>query len=228
MKKMAAIWIALLMMFSACALALTGSGYPAFDGVELPDDRFGGSFGNERLLLTFDPSPDYSSLEDGMLQLCFFAFDADRENCLELYLLLPEDLSASDGSPVSTASVYFYESSKSGEVLYFASQEGERKLPEGSNLKITLDRVEIGADAISAGGMLEGLLFAYRDDVPTGEMLDIRDAHFDFTLPMTQSGPPTPQPSIPPRDAQDTPEPTAAPKLPASPAFTLPPEYAKA
>ena len=51
MKKLSAILLALLLMCSACALALSGAGYPAYDGAELRDDALGASFNGESLLL---------------------------------------------------------------------------------------------------------------------------------------------------------------------------------
>ena len=53
-------------------------------------------------------------------------------------------------------------------------------------------------------GALEATLYAYRNNLPTGETLTLNGARFDFTLPLNAG-------------AQDG----------AAPAFTLPPDYAK-
>ena len=195
MKKLAALLLTLLLMCLPCALALSGSGYPAYDGATLPDNAFGASFGGESLLLSFDPDPEYSGRMDGALQLSFYAYNADEDHLLELYLVLPEDLRAGDGSGLSFAALYLYESDNAAETLYFASQLGGQADPEGTQLKITLERVDVGADAISASGMLDATLVAYRNDRPTGETLTIRDAHFNFTLPL-QASAATPSPTL--------------------------------
>ena len=195
MKKLAATLLAALLICLSCALALSGSGYPAFDGVELPNDAFGASFGDDRLLLTFDPDAEYSNRMNGTLQLSFYAYNADEDHLLELYLELPEDLRAGDGSGLSFAALYLYESDNAAETLYFASQWGGQADPEGTQLKITLERVDVGADAISASGMLDATHLAYRNDRPTGETLTIRDAHFNFTLPL-QASAATPSPTL--------------------------------
>lgn len=215
MKELAALVLILLLMGNVCALALNGTGYPAFDGAELPDDSLGGSFGGERLLLAFDPSADYSNLWQGSLQLCFFAFDERQENYLELYLLLPEDLAAGDGSDLAFASVNLYEASSSHELLYCAAREGDAIDPAGARLELTLDRVDVGANQISASGTLNGLLCAYSGDIPTGETLELEDVRFDFTLPLSQSALPS-----------GAPDGSALPGG-IKPAFTLPPDYAE-
>lgn len=195
MKKLAAILLALLLMCSACAFALSGAGYPAYDGSELSDDAFGASFGGENLLLDFDPAPEYSNRMDGTLQLSFYAYDASGKYCLELYLMLPEKLSA--GEP-SSASLYLYEGNGEWETLYFAALENGAPLPLESGLKLNLEQVDASADAISGSGTLEATLFAYKNDLPTGETLTLNNARFRFTLPLNPA-----------------------------PAFTLPPDYAK-
>ena len=200
MKKLAAILLTLLMCLTS-ALALSGSGYPAYDGATLPDDAFGASFGGESLLLGFDPAPEFSGRMDGSLQLSFYAYDASGETCLELYLLLPENPVA--GEP-AFASLYLYEGDASGETLYFASEKDGAALPTGSSLKLELEQVDASADAISGRGTLEATLLAYRNNLPTGETLTLNDARFSFTLPLNAG-------------AQDG----------AAPAFTLPPDYAR-
>lgn len=191
MKKLAAILLALLLMCSACAFALSGAGYPAYDGSELSDDAFGASFGGENLLLDFDPAPEYSNRMDGTLQLSFYAYDASGKYCLELYLMLPENLSA--GEP-SSASLYLYEGDGDGETLYFAALENGAPLPLESGLKLNLEQVDASADAISGSGTLEATLFAYKNDLPTRETLTLNNARFRFTLPLS----PAPAFTLPP------------------------------
>lgn len=207
MKTLSAILISLLLMCLPGALALSASGYPAFDGAALPDDAFGASFGGEQLLLRFDPSGEYSNRMDGTLQLSFYAYDESGENLLELYLMLPEEPTIGDAD---FAAIYLYEVKPDGETLYFASQMNGAAVPENASLKLTLKDVESGADAISASGTLEATLLAYQDDLPTGEVLALSGAQFDFTLPLGADA------ALPESSAK-----------PATPAFTLPPDYAR-
>lgn len=195
MKKLSAILLTLLLMCAPCALALSGAGYPAYDGAELPDNSLGASFDGESLLLDFDPDPEYSNRMDGSLQLSFYAYDASEKYCLEMYLLLPENPSV--GEP-SSASLYLYEGDGDSETLYLAARENGAALPEGSSLQLNLEQLDVGADAISGSGTLEATLFAYKNDLPTGEVLVLQNARFRFTLPLNPA-----------------------------PAFTLPPDYAR-
>ena len=147
MKKLAAILLALLLMCSACAFALSGAGYPAYD--------------------------------------------ASGKYCLELSLMLPENLSA--GEP-SSASLYLYEGDGDGETIYFAALENGAPLPLESGLKLNLEQVDASADAISGSGTLEATLFAYKNDLPTGKTLTLNNARFRFTLPLN----PAPAFTLPP------------------------------
>ena len=210
MKTLSAILLSLLLMCSACALALSGAGYPAYDGADLPNDAFGARFGDERLLLRFDPAPEYSNRMEGTLQLSFYAYDASETFCLELYLLLPEQLQTNDAGELDFAELYLYEGNGQEETLYFAAMESGATQPAESNLHIHLEQVEVRADAISASGTLEAGLIAYQNDLPTGEILTLTDARFSFTLPLNAGA------QLPEASAK-----------PASPAFTLPPDYAK-
>ena len=216
MKTLAAILLSLLLMCASCALALSGSGYPAFDGGALPDGAFGARIDGESLLLTFDPDEEYSNRMDGSIQLSFYAYNADEDHLLELYLVLPEDLRPGDEGDMPFSALYLYESDKAGETVYFASRLGGQADPEGTQLRITLEHVAVGADAISASGTLDATLCAYQGELPTGKTMTIQDARFSFTLPLgtgAQSGEKAPE--------------TAAPGAAFS-AATLPPAYAKA
>lgn len=214
MKKTAALLAAIGMLIALPALAFTGAGYPAWDGVAAPQSGFCGDFGGEKLALEFDPAQDYSYCTGDALQACFFAYDGAERNYLELYLLLPRDLEAGDvfqagsGAPCS---VSLYEVSRDGETLYYAGTLTGAAYPEGSALELRIEEAESSAAALSLRGSVRGKLGRIEGDVPTGEFLELEGACFSCTLPLS---------------AAEAPEATAGPIAPPSgPSFTLPPDY---
>ena len=126
MKKIAVILMVIMLLQAFCALAFNGTGYPAWDGVSAPQESFCGNFGPDALALEFDPDPVYSNIADGVLTACFFAFDAAEQNYLELFLVLPENISAggvySSADPGDISSLSLYEVFREGEILHFAGQ----------------------------------------------------------------------------------------------------------
>ena len=243
MKRIAAIFAACLLLFCANAFALTGVDYPEWSGAPIPENTMGGTIGSEGILMEFDADPEYSNIMDGYIQACFFAFDADEQNYLEMYIMLPEDTQTGDVFSASSgglSSVTLYEVFKSGEEFYFAGQVAGFAYPDGSSFEIHISSVERGADSISMRGTLNGTLIKFSGTSPTGETLALGNVEFDFTLPIGSapaapkaSAAPTPAPvpeasaepfqTRPPQAA-----PSAAPKatMELRPAFTLPPEYA--
>lgn len=246
MKKIAAI-LMILMLLSSCALGFTGSGYPAWDGASAPDDSFCGMFGADALTLAFDPDPTYSSIADGLLTACFFAFDGAEQNYLEMYLVLPEDVSA--GSVYTSrdagdaSSISLYEVSKGGEVLYFAGQPMGAAYPGGTDYEIRIEEVAQAGANLNVRGSLSATLRKIEDSYITDAFLKLENASFQFTLalqdaPGSQATMP-PQATTPPQSSAPVlPENTQAPapkQLPATkapaytmdphPAFTLPPDY---
>lgn len=214
MKKALALLVAIWMLIGPHALALTGADYPAWDGSTLPQSGFCGSFGGKKLALEFDPAQEYSHCAEGMLQACFFAFDGAERNYLELYLLLPQDVEAGDvlqaGSD-APYSVSLYEVSLDSESLYYAGMLSGAAYPEGSALELRIEAVESGASTLSLRGSLRGKLGRIDADVPTGEFLELEDAYFSCTLPLSAAG---------------LPEATSGPIAPPTgPSFTLPPDY---
>ena len=241
MKRIAAIFAACLLVFCANAFALTGVDYPEWSGAPIPENSMGGSIGSEGILLEFDADPEYSNLLDGYVQACFFAFDADEQNYLEMYIMLPEDTQTGDMFSAASgglSSVTLYEVFKTGEEFYFAGQVAGFAYPDGSSYEIRISSVERSADSISMHGTLNGTLVKFSGTSPTGETLALGSMEFDFTLPLSSSpaapkasATPTPQPKASADPAQTRPPqaaPSAAPKATMNPrpAFTLPPEYA--
>ena len=233
MKRFAALLTAFLFLLSASALALDGTDYPAWDGATLPYNGFCGSFSGENLSLTFDPSSDYSNVMDGIVQVCFFAYDTRDTNFLELYLLIPEDVKSGDvlqSGDGSDCSVYFYETTESGESFYYAGDLGNRYASDGSSFVLTIDVAEAAGSTLYMSGSLTAQMACYdREEALPNETLTISEAYFNFTLPIGGSpfvpaptqGPSATFPSLP--DSSTAPETQHSGS--AAPAFTLPPNY---
>lgn len=246
MKKLAAILTALALMLCASAFALTGADYPVWDGASAPANSLYGSIGGESILLSLDDTAEYSNVADGMAQVCFFAFDQQEQNYLEMYLLLPETAAAGDvfsSASGGMSSISLYEVSKDGDELYFSGQVSGFAYPSGSSFELRIESAQRSASALSMRGSLEGTLVKFSGDTPTEETLSLSGVKFDFTLPLNES--PAPRASAAPEasalpESPAQPKPSAAPQLPVPttapkapqatmdphPAFTLPPDYA--
>jgi len=233
MKKTACMLLSLLFLFCARAFALHGANYPAWDGASPVQNSICGSFGGDSLKLEFDPSADYSNLKGGMMQACFFAFDAARENYLEMYLQMPEGIAAGDvlipGKDASLTSVTLYEVAETYEDIYFAGQFMGYGYPEDSLYEIRIEECVRSAESLSVRGSLSGVLGKFdANDRPTGESFRLSDVRFHFELPLSSAAA-APRASEAP-SASAPPKASAAPDLPsvpapsASPAATLPPQ----
>lgn len=246
MKRIAAALLALMLFLSACALALSGTTYPAWDGISAPDNSLCGEFGGNKLKLDFDAAADYSNVSGGFIQACFFAFDSGEQNYLEMYILLPQDAAAGDvfsSTSASMSSISLYEVSKDSDVLYFAGQIAGFAYPDGSSYEMRITDVQQGGGSITMAGTLNGTLCRFDADTPTKETLELKNLSFHFTLPFdgasaAPSAAPLPSPIPTPESSaapfQTRPPQTApsvkpiAPKhtMDPHPAFTLPPDYA--
>jgi len=228
MKKTVALLLALLMLCMP-ALALTGQGYPQFDGA-LTENSLGGTLDGASLALAFDPSDDYSYLRDGYIQACFFAFDEAEEYYLELYMLLPEGVQSGDvldpessnavGADSCSLTLFEVDENNAQEVWFSGQLLGET-YPEISSFEITVDSVEYGRDSLAVSGSLSADLCYLEGELPGTELLPL-DADFHFVLPLT-AGEAMPAPETQPSESQ-SPEAKPQPVQP-TPAFTLPPDY---
>lgn len=220
MRKIAAILLALMLMIVPAA-AMKGEGYPRFDGLEAVQNGMGGQFGEEELLLAFDPGADYSYLRDGYIQGCFFAFDAAEEYYLELYMLLPEKIQAGDvltpesshAAGASSCCISLFEvDENNNEQSWFAGQILGSPYPDGTSFSITIEQADYTAESVSVRGSIEASLCMLENDHPSAEMLNMKTS-FSFVLPLGNAP-----------AAQETPAPKSENKLPV-PAFTLPPDH---
>lgn len=217
MKRFAALLTAVIFLLGASALAFDGEGYPSWDGTSAPQNSCCGAFGDERISLAFDPSTDYSNVLGGVVQACFFAYDANDQNFLELYLLIPENVAAGDvlrSGDGKDCSIYLYETAIDSETLYFAGVLDAT--PDGSSFELVVESAEVTDTAIRMSGSLTARLCRYDSNAPQRDFLSIGEAHFDFSLPL-EGNPFTPK-------ATDEPE-DSVPGLPGAAQFTLPPDY---
>lgn len=223
MKRFAALLTAFLLLLSTPALAFTGVGYPAWDGAATPDNAFCAAFDGERISLIFDPSEDYSNLADGIIQVCFFAYDGSDDYFLETYMLMPQDVAPGDvlaSGRGLDCSIYLYETNAQNETFYYAGDMGIG-FTAGSSFEINIEAVEVTESSISMRGQMTAQLARYdRGSAGSDGLLTISDAHFHFTLPLNETpivAAPTPEPGS--SDQSDTPSFGGTPKL------TLPPNY---
>lgn len=240
MKKFAFLLILCVFLCQTCAFALNGANYPAWNGADPASNSFCASLDGQMLQLEFDPTDPFSMQTDGMLQLCFFAYDGAEQNYLELYLLLPASLSTGDlfSSDVAAQanSITLYEVSQTGEDMYFAGQFVGVAYPDNSCYEIRIDQADRSADTLSLRGTLSATLCYFdASGQPTSQTLSLSDAQFHLELPIDSAVvAATPQPSAAPESSEaplpdlpsSTPDvATPRPTLDPHPVFTLPPDY---
>lgn len=217
MKKFLIAMLA-LMLCMPCALALRGSGYPAYDGISLPDNSIAGMIDGQSIQLEFDNTIDFSYLEDGYLQACFFAFDQTKNTYLEIYLLLPSTITtgttltpqgAAEGDQTCISA---FEITDTQITEYFVSQDQSAPYPRNASYTIYIQDVQATDSGVSVSGSLDAVLGNFVNASPTGETIRLTGLQFHFILPYTND-----------KSAQSN-----APQYPgyAAPAFTLPPDYA--
>lgn len=231
MKRFAALTLIVALLLSTFALAVAGQGYPEWDGASEPDNALCASFDGTNIVLDFDPAQDFSNVADGLIQACFFAYDATEEHYLELYLLFPDSVQAGDAftsADGSGSSVALYETAIAVEDFYCADERGS----DGSYFELKIDSAEVSDSGITMRGSLSATLVQYdENDRPLRGGANIEGARFNFTLPL--SGDPfAPAPTPEAGDSKEQ-SPFALPTLPSlpkpgdRPAFTLPPDYAE-
>lgn len=226
MKRFAALLIVLLLLLNAPALALDGKGYPAWDGMTMPDNGLYGAFGEDYISLSFDPAAEYSNVLDGLIQACFFAYDATEQTYIEMYLMIPQDVVSGDilrSDDGGDSAIYLYETAIGSENFYYAGDPGAKRAEDAGSFEMTIESVESSAAAITMRGKLTAQLCRYDSDALSQEFLNLREAHFSFTLPLTGSAfapAPTQEPNFSFPNLPDAQAPDAG-----TPAFTLPPYY---
>lgn len=220
MQKILALFLALILL-CASALAFEGTAYPAWDGASQPANAACGSFDGQSLQLEFDPAPEYSLVDSGIAQLCFFAHDSDRSHYLELYLMLPASVQPGDVLTQETlllegCSVTLYEVLPNGEDCYYAAQFMGMAYPDGSSFELRIDDAENAGESLSLRGSLNAVLGRLMGDFATGETIRLENIAFDCSLPLAGS------PAFPGNAEEANPFGAAPDPVPS---FTLPPDY---
>lgn len=192
--------IALTMLMAALlALSALAEGMPGFEFIDPFEDRDGAEpqaeagnngiqldIGGKRLTLDFDPSPEYSSIQNGLVQASFYAYGDDSATLYELYLVFPEtvqsgmvispDYAALTGEECSVALIL---SENDEETYYYSGLMDGVVYPGGSDFDITFDAISENRYS----GTLTATLIAL--DLASGtvkDTLNITSAPFSFTL----------------------------------------------
>ena len=222
MKKTVAIVLcALLMALGAMALAEAPFGglfdsLPGEPGGDTPprgnveaSDGITLTVDGETVQLAYDASPQYSSIQGGLVQASYYAYGADGKTLYELYITFPETARAGMVITPEYAAMTNEESSvvlivsKDGlETYYFSSLLDGSVYPTGSGFSIAIDSIGDEGGMVSYAGTLSANLIAL--DMVSGEVaanLDIPATPFSFTVsgqlsaPLPDDGPrATPQP----------------------------------
>ena len=136
--------------------------------------------------LAFDPSPEYSTVKDGMVQASFFEYDEQYDMLYELYLIFPQDIRAGDDVDVDYSiendkecSVVVIVSDTSADTYYISGVMSQHVYPELSQFSMKFD----SADGSEYAGTLSAELVAL--DLSSGSVIGtmvIVDAPFRFKL----------------------------------------------
>ena len=200
MRKTLALLLCALLTIP-CALASDGRAPQAAEGISITID-------GEQLFLDFDVSPEYTTVEDGLVTASFYTYGPDEASLYELYLSFPLDVQPGDVVNAQYAmthnapdcSVAYIYSTEDEENYYLAGQLGNEIYPEGSEYAIAFDTVDAGESGTLYTGTLNAtLVMVDLYSGKSGEVVSFQDAAFTFTL---TSGPAIPRatskPTLPP------------------------------
>ena len=160
----------------------------------------------QTLTLGFDPSKDFSYIENGLVQASFYAYGPDGKYLYELYMTYPETVTAGSvftqdlavQAGLEACSVVMLISTGSTEDLYVAAQYNGSPYPQGTSYTIRFDSVsETSGGRLYAGSVSASMVGEDISGAPISEKLIIADAPFSFTLP-TGTAPVNPSDSASP------------------------------
>ena len=217
MKKILIAVLAMLLCMPG-AFALRGSGYPAYDGNSTPNNFIGGMIDGQNIRLDFDSTIEYSYLDDGYLQACFFSFDQTKNTYFEIYLMLPSSITA--GTTLTPQSepegsrtcISAFEITGQQITEYFVGQNKNAAYPQNASYTIYIQDVQALDTGASISGSIDAVLGNFANAAPTGTTLAMTGLRFHFILPFENN--------------KDTQSNAGQKPAPAAPAFTLPPDYA--
>ena len=189
MKKTLCLLCALIAIISASA-ALAESPFP-----DLVPEHPGAAntitieLNGEKLRLDFDTSPEYSTVEDGIVDASFYTYIGD-DMLVELYLSFPLDIRQGvditpDYSYVNSieCNVILGISTPDKEVFYFAGQMNGQGFPTGANYSVRFDAITSSGSVSTFTGSLSATM--YEKDLDTGvvgESFVIDGAPFNFSI----------------------------------------------
>lgn len=223
MKKTVAILLCALLA-TLCAFSLAESPFsglfdvlPGEPGIETPPrdnpesaDAIVLEINGESVRLAYDPSPQYSSIQGGIVQASYYAYGPDGKALYELYITFPETARA--GMIITPeyalmtseqSSVVLIESRDGVEKYFFSSLLDGRVYPEGSGFTIGIDSVTESNGSVSYTGTLSASLIAL--DMASGEVadrLEIPATPFGFTV-SGQLSSPLPDAPLPKSEPED-------------------------
>ena len=184
-------------------------GIDSGDGGANPEEGIALTVDGETVRLAFDPSPQYSSVQGGMVQASYFAYGADGVSMYELYLSFPA--TAKPGMIITPeyeaitngdASVSLIVSrSKDDLVYYFSSLAEGIVYPVDSDFSIAIDSIDGTSAGTRYSGSFSATLIAL--DMGTGAVmatLNIPETPFSFTLKDGSAPEAAPAPTAAPED----------------------------
>ena len=145
----------------------------------------------EALVLNFDASPAYSSVQSHLVQASFYTYGSATGNLYELFLTFPDSVRAGDAITPEYAmksavdsSVVLLVSSPEKDTFYVASQQTTSgPYPETSSYSLRFDSVASAGGTTTYTGTLDANLVSLSQK--TGEVdksLRIEGANFTFTI----------------------------------------------
>jgi hypothetical protein len=177
------------------------------------------------LSLEFDPSTDYSFINNGMAQASFYAYVNDTDLLYELYMVFPSDVQAgtritpeSLNEEENSTSIVLIESTNDTESYYLASQVYGTLYPAGSHYTIAIDSVfDSNNERRYSGHLTAAVIELNMENGTTGDTCTIDNVPFSFSLtldplPSAEHNPFDEQPENTPSPTPSTaPVPTPAP-----------------
>ncbi|NLF28612.1 MAG: hypothetical protein GX592_12005, partial [Clostridiales bacterium] len=164
-------------------------------------------------ILSYDSSPEYSNVKDGMVQASFYEYDSPENTLYELYLVFPEDV----GTDTTVDPKYAIDNSRECSVMMIVSDDDTetyyisgimdgRAYPDGSDFSIHFEFVTGFGSGASYSGTLSATLIA--KDINSGAnvgSMRIDSAPFSFasdgaSVPHGDDNRETPLPTSRPSD----------------------------
>lgn len=192
MKKLIALLLAAALALTVALAENTIDPLPTLDAHAGTGESIEIQIDGQRVALEFDASPQYSSIEGGLVQASFYKYSDDGSRLWELYITFPESaqpgmvitpdyaaLTNEDSSVVLIAS----DTDTQREQYYMSSLMDGSVYPEGSDYAIAIDDITAADGKTTYSGKLSATLICL--DMASGAVLDtlvIEETPFRFTM----------------------------------------------